>query len=156
MRFGMQEGTDRVVGIATRYGQYDPAIELPVAREIFRNVQICPLSLLYNGYRVSFPEGTAIPLSHLRSCLEYNGTALSLFSARCGTRLYCKITFTEARKPSFTNFRVRIMNHEWKGAYFTSTFCTISHPSMVLALVPCRQKVVHTYIHTYIHTTDDR
>jgi len=59
---------------------------------------------VYNGYRVSLPEGTV--------CLEFNGTALPLFSAQRGTRLYIKIKFTEARKSSFSNFRDRIMNHE--------------------------------------------
>jgi len=47
---------------------------------------------VYNGYRVSLPEGTV--------CLEFNGTALPLFSAQRGTRLYIKIKFTEARKSS--------------------------------------------------------
>jgi hypothetical protein len=61
-------GRDSVVGIATRYGLGGPGSN-PGGGEIFRIIPDrprCPLSLLYNGYRVSFlgVKGPGCGLDH--------------------------------------------------------------------------------------------
>jgi hypothetical protein len=56
-----RQSRDSSVGVATRYRQDGPGIEVPVEGEIFRTCQYRPWDppgRLYNGYRV-FPGGKA-------------------------------------------------------------------------------------------------
>jgi len=50
-----KRGRDSAVGIATRYGLDGPVIESPWKRDFPHLSSWGPPSLLYNGYRVSFP-----------------------------------------------------------------------------------------------------